>query len=116
MSGGEYQFWTYMIFMNYATTSATYWTPENTVTNWQNTVPIKLGSNTESPLIGDQITEQNNTGLFWNPLPGYITGQKLRNDWEANYLYGDGNVLKYSSGFSKFITKNNQEYIWHLQE
>ena len=111
-----FQFWTYNIFANYASSGNIYYTKEGNPRPWYDVVPQKEGEadKDQLPLMGDQMTENPSAGGFWNAHVKLPSGTVPVNMLAGNSLYADGRVEHHSAGdgFVKYFTRNGNLRMW----
>lgn len=110
-SANGFNFWTYNLWVNYASGGVNHYKTDGTVANWAEVVPRKAGERGKEhlPTMSCQATEQGSTGIFWNQHANAWYGQDptvqlLR----GNTLYQDGAVElnKNGDGYVKVFKDN----------
>ncbi|MBI1369880.1 MAG: prepilin-type N-terminal cleavage/methylation domain-containing protein [Planctomycetes bacterium] len=100
-----HQFWTYELYVNFSSSSKTYYMPDGTPTTWSKVVPSTLAETGKAgrPLMGDQVTQSpNGVNTWWNQHnTDYASGETPASELCGNYVYRDLSVSYYhhSDGF-----------------
>lgn len=111
-SGGDYEFWTYDVYANYASSGNTYYKPDGSIVSWDKVMPKRLGESGKEgyPIMGDAAVDKGD-GTFYN---SHYKGQPPITLLKGNYLYQDGSVKLYinGNGFVKLFEINGKQRMW----